>query len=100
MLVGRGHARHEATQAQGPTFHDQIARLRETYPDGFQDSKWVEEVRGEGAKSSANWPGSGCPLVRSWEVMLPAGCYPSGMGLYFLAARYERQLPQHCSVPI
>jgi hypothetical protein len=51
MLVGRGHARHVATQAQGPTFHDQIARLRETYPNGLQDSKWVEEVRGEGAQS-------------------------------------------------
>ena len=51
MLAGRGHARHVATQVQGPTFHDQIARLRETYPNGLQDSKWVEEVRGEGAQS-------------------------------------------------
>jgi len=51
MLAGRGHGRHVATEAQGPTFHDQIARLRETYPDGLQDSKWVEEVRGEGVQS-------------------------------------------------
>ena len=51
MLAGRGHARHVATEAQGPTFHDQVARLRETYPDGLQDSKWAEEVRGEGAQS-------------------------------------------------
>jgi hypothetical protein len=38
------------------------------------------------AKSSVNWPGSGCPLIRSWEAMSPAGCYSSGMGLDFLAA--------------
>jgi hypothetical protein len=25
--------------------------LRETYPDGLQDSKWLEEVRGEGAQA-------------------------------------------------
>lgn len=51
MLAGRGHARHVATEAQGPSFHDQIARLRETYPDGLLDSKWVEDVRGAGAQS-------------------------------------------------
>jgi len=51
MLARRGHARHAATETQGPAFHDQIVRLRETYPNGLQDSKWVEDIRGEGAQS-------------------------------------------------
>ena len=51
MVARRGHARHAVTEAQGPTFLDQIVRLRETYPEGLQDSKWVGEVRGEGAQS-------------------------------------------------
>jgi hypothetical protein len=51
MLAARARARHLATEAQGPTFYDQVARLHETYPAGLLDPKWVEEVRGEGVQS-------------------------------------------------
>ena len=39
-----------------------------------------DEDEVSGLKSSVNWPGSGCPLIRSWEVMSLEG-RPAGKRL-------------------
>jgi hypothetical protein len=46
ILAARASAK--ASTQLGTTFADQVAKFRETYADGLQDPKWVEEVRGEG----------------------------------------------------
>lgn len=45
----RSHSHHATTEVSGPTFYDQITRLRGAYRAGLVDPKWLEEVRGEGA---------------------------------------------------
>lgn len=52
VLAGRAtaNAHHLITETNGQTFYDQVARLRKTYSGGLLDPKWIEEVRGEGAK--------------------------------------------------
>jgi hypothetical protein len=47
----RSHAHHLTTETNGPTFYDQVAVLRKTYPAGLLDPKWTLEVRGEEAKA-------------------------------------------------
>jgi hypothetical protein len=54
ILTGRARAHHQMTETDGPTFYDQVARLRKTYPAGLLDSKWAEEIRGEGGKSRSS----------------------------------------------
>jgi hypothetical protein len=48
ILAKRASAR--ASTQLGATFADQVAKFRETYPDGLQDPKWITEVRGEGVE--------------------------------------------------
>lgn len=52
ILAGRAtaNAHRLINDTNGQTFYDQVSRLRKTYPAGLLDPKWVEEVRGEGAK--------------------------------------------------
>jgi hypothetical protein len=50
VVAGRASARASTLETNGPTFYDQVARLRETYPAGLLDARWVLEVRGEGSK--------------------------------------------------
>ncbi len=50
VLAGRARAHHLMIETDGPTFYDQVARLRKTYPAGLLDSKWAAEIRGEGDK--------------------------------------------------
>ncbi|HEY5958591.1 MAG TPA: hypothetical protein VIV60_18650 [Polyangiaceae bacterium] len=50
VLAGRARAHHMMIETDGPTFYDQVARLRRTYPAGLLDVKWAAEMRGEGTK--------------------------------------------------
>jgi hypothetical protein len=54
VLAGRARAHHQMIETDGPTFYDQVARLRKTYPAGLLDSKWVSEIRGEGGKARSS----------------------------------------------
>lgn len=45
----RSHSHHMSTEVTGPTFYDQVTRLRGSYRAGLVDPKWVEEIRGDGA---------------------------------------------------
>jgi hypothetical protein len=54
VLAGRARAHHQMIETDGPTFYDQVARLRKTYPAGLLDAKWVEEMRGEGGKARSS----------------------------------------------
>ena len=49
----RAHAHKLTTDTNAPTFYDQVALLRKTYPAGLLDANWAQDVRGEGAKSRA-----------------------------------------------
>jgi hypothetical protein len=54
VLALRAHDPADAASTQGaPSFSDQIARLRETYPAGLSDPRWIAETRGEGATTRA-----------------------------------------------
>jgi hypothetical protein len=48
ILAARAKA--DDTERRGATFADHVERFRETYEDGLQDAKWIEEIRGEGAE--------------------------------------------------
>ncbi len=48
LVDGCASARRLSVDADGPTFYDQIMRLRKLYPAGLVDARWVDEVRGEG----------------------------------------------------
>jgi hypothetical protein len=54
----------------GATFADFIEKFRETYEDGFQDEKWILEVRGQDADRRA--PGHRDAMIREAKEQLSA----------------------------
>ncbi len=70
-----------AAGAAGPSFTDQLARLRAVYPEGLQDPKWIKGVRGEGAEVRA----AAHRTTRCFELnhMLHRLCGPPSIPLSF-----------------
>ncbi len=70
MLAARARALSVIPGANGPTFSEQLASLRDIYPAGLKDAKWVSDVRGEGVEQRT--PQHRSALVQEAQAELSA----------------------------
>lgn len=84
VLAARASAHAATGVLGGPSFPDQLARFHELYPDGLQDPKWVEDVRGEGNEQRA--PRHRTALAQQAQAQLSAAALDALLG----SQKYEQ----------
>jgi hypothetical protein len=84
VLAARASAHASVGGLGGPTFPDQLARFHEVYPEGLQDPKWVQDVRGEGVEQRA--PRHRTALAQQAQTQLSAAALDALIG----AQKYEQ----------